>query len=711
MLEQIITFMEHKHYSAQSIEELAQHFNVSVETIKPFLDILEANYKIKQTKKRKYNLLRRFNLYVGTIEIKDKGFGFIRSDDFHDELFVPKLFTAGSMNQDVVLFSVTENNVLPGEKKEAAVVEIIKRNLQSVIGKINLNANKEKVFIPDSKRIDLVFEVRDFGLAVVGDVVEFCIDQYAHGGLVVGHIGHIIGNINDVGIDIKAIAHKYGFEDAFSEDIFNEIKTIEIDFDVEAKRRTIVDKTIITIDGADAKDLDDAISVQKLPNGHYELGVYIADVSYYVTEGSALNEEALSRGTSVYLADRIIPMLPHKLSNDWCSLNENEPKLIIACVMEIDETGKVLTQDIFEGIIKTKHRMTYDDVNEILENKDPILISAYQDIYQDLLLMEELAGKIRILRHLRGSLDFDIPEAKIVVDEQGKPIDVVLRKRGVGEKLIEEFMIIANETVAEAITHMGLPFIYRIHDEPNALKLQKFQVVAKAAGHQLMLRKQKVQHHALQKCLEELKGSDQGLATLLLRMMAKAKYSEKNIGHYGLASTCYTHFTSPIRRYPDLLVHRLLRKYLFKSEVSISDQQQSLSLIAAIAEQSSKRERDAIDCEYEVSDMKKAEFMENHIGEVFNATITSITNFGMFVSLPNTIEGLIHISDLEGFFVYDETKMMLVGRGKQYRLGDSVRVVVKDASKEKRQIDFSIIRSNQNGKQYKNNRKKQKGKS
>lgn len=708
MRETILTFMEDKHYRPMSTAELSEALNVSEQQLQIELDKLEAAYIIKKTKKKKYDLMKRFNLYVGVINVKEKGFGFIRSDEFVDEFYVPKELIADSMDNDKVLFTITDNSMDPGYKKEAGVVEVIERYLQEVIGTIVLGKKGKSKFVPNDKTLDLTFEVTDYGISVPGDVVVFRINNYVNAKLVRGEVTKILGNINDVGIDIKSIAYKYGFESEFKEEVIKEVKNIHVDYEHEYARRRKVDGMVITIDGADAKDLDDAVSIKKLDNGNYLLGVYIADVSFYVEEKKAIDISAFERGTSVYLTDRVIPMLPHKLSNDLCSLNPHTNKLVIGCEMEINHDGKVVSHDIFEGVINTKYRMTYKDVNLMLEEEDKSVIAQYQDLYPDLLLMRELAKVLNTMRNNRGALDFDIPEGKIIVDENGKPIDVVKVVRGVGEKIIEEFMLIANETVAETITHMGLPFIYRIHDNPNELKLNKFIRVANYLGYKINTHQNGLHPHDLQKILYNIKDEDEGLKTLLLRMMAKAKYSEKNIGHYGLASTCYTHFTSPIRRYPDLIVHRLLRKYLFKHEISVEDQENELIKIIRAAEQSSVRERAAIDCEFEVEDMKKAEYMENFIGEEFDAKITSVTNFGLFAALDNTVEGLIHISDIKGYFVFDENTMSLVSKDESFHIGDRVRVKVKKANKETRQIDFELVRGERYGKRDKGRRKKQK---
>jgi len=414
-----------------------------------------------------------------------------------------------------------------------------------------------------------------------------------------------------------------------------------------------------------------------------------------VTENSKLDEEALYRGTSVYLVDRVIPMLPHKLSNDLCSLNEKTPKLVMACIMEINNEGIVENYEIKEAVIETRHRMTYTNVNKIL-NGDKEIQEQYYDIVNDVFMMNKLSRILSNMREKNGALNFEIPEARIIVDDKGKPIDIQLRERFDAEKLIEQFMLTANETVASCINQMDLPFIYRVHDEPKQDKLKSFKKLLKNTTYNINIRNnQKVTPKILQGIMNQV--NDYSINTMLLRMMAKAKYDAYNIGHYGLASTCYTHFTSPIRRYPDLLVHRLLKKYLIKGEVSIDDQNKNFQMISLRAEQSSKRERDAIECEYEVNDMKMAEYMENHIGETFIGTVSSVTNFGMFVTLENTVEGLIRLIDMkDDYYDYDSNTLSLLGRHtkQKYQLGDKVKVKCVNASKQKKEIDFIVSSKN-----------------
>ncbi len=698
--EKLIEIFEDSSFAPYTFEELLSITNYNKDDLKQLLEELKNEYVVYESKKHRFGLLKQFGLYIGTIDVKEKGYGFIASDAFDKELFVPKLDVNGALTNDKVMFKVTNTNT--DESDEAQVVKVIERNLKFVVGEIK-SYYYRKVFEPLDKKYNLYFEVTDFNIAVEGDIVKFVIDEFIGNDHVIGKITEVLGNKNDVGIDVKAIAVKYDFYQEFDEEVMNNLLDVvnrynTIGFNEEIKRREKINKTIITIDGEDAKDLDDAVSIELLDNGNYLLGVYIADVSYFVEEDSKLDEEALYRGTSVYLVDRVIPMLPHKLSNDLCSLNEKTPKLVMACIMEINNQGEVVNYEIKEAVIETKHRMTYTNVNKIINN-DLEVIEQYKDIVNDVLLMNKLAYILSDKRDRNGALNFDIPEARIIVDDKGNPIDIKVRERFDGEKLIEQFMLTANETVASCINQLDLPFIYRVHDLPKQDKLKSFKKLLKNTAYNINIRNnQKVTPKVLQDIMNTI--NDYAISTLLLRMMAKAKYDVYNIGHYGLASECYTHFTSPIRRYPDLLVHRLLKKYLIKGEVSLEDQKKNFSMISIRAEQSSKRERDAIECEYEVNDMKMAQYMENHIGDTFEGKVSSVTNFGIFVTLDNTVEGLVRLGDMkDDYYEYDSTSMSLVGRHtkKTYRLGDQVKVKCISASKTKKEIDFIIpSKSNKN---------------
>ena len=693
----LIEILEDSSYAPFTFEELADISKIEKETLKQLLTNLKEENIVYESKKHRFGLLKQFNLYIGTIDVKEKGYGFIACPSFEKEFFVPKLNINGAMDKDKVMFKITNTNT--DESDEAVIVKIIERNLKFVIGEIK-SYYYRKVFEPLDKKYNLYFEVTDFNLSVEGDIVKLQVEDFISEDHITGKVTQILGNKNDVGIDIKAVAEKYDFTQEFEQETLTNLEEVVKQYETtgfleEISKREQINKTIITIDGEDAKDLDDAVSIEKLPNGNYLLGVYIADVSYFVKEDSKLDEEALYRGTSVYLVDRVIPMLPHKLSNDLCSLNEKTPKLVMACIMEINNHGEVENYEIKEAVIETTHRMSYTNVNKILDG-DKQIQEQYYDIVNEVFLMNKLSHILTNKRNNDGALNFEIPEARILVDEKGNPTDIQLRERFDAEKLIEQFMLTANETVASCINQLDLPFIYRVHDEPKQDKFKSFKKILKNTSYNINIRNnQKITPKLLQGIMNEV--NDYAINTMLLRMMAKAKYDVYNIGHYGLASTCYTHFTSPIRRYPDLLVHRLLKKYLIKGEVSVEDQNKTHQMIALRAEQSSKRERDAIECEYEVNDMKMAQYMENHVGEVFIGTISSVTNFGIFVTLDNTIEGLVRLTDMkDDYYDYDSNHMCLIGRHTKqtYRLGDKVKVKCINASKQKKEIDFIIPSKN-----------------
>ena len=459
-------------------------------------------------------------------------------------------------------------------------------------------------------------------------------------------------------------------------------------------RRDLRDEVIFTIDGDDTKDIDDAISIEKLSNGHYKLGVHIADVSYYVKEGSPLDNEAMERGTSVYLVDRVIPMLPHELSNGICSLNPGVDRLAISCVMEFNNEGKQLDYEIFPSVIKSRIQMTYKKVNSILE--DNVIPEGYEDYADKLRLMADLARILRKAKVKRGYIDFGVDEAKILVDENCVPTDVILRERGIGENLIEDFMIAANECVATHIYFMNLPFVYRVHEYPKEEKIRSFLGFVSSLGYKVNGNIKDVKPTTMQGILRQLEDKPEYkiLSSLLLRSMQKAVYKPENLGHYGLASSCYTHFTSPIRRYPDTTVHRLLRTYLFEGKVDMQTIRKWEEKLVYVSEHSSERERASVDCEREVDDMKMAEYMEKHIGETFEGMISSITSFGMFVELDNLIEGLVPLRDMKDFFHFDEERMTLTGERShvKYSIGERVVVKVVRASKEDKTIDFEVVK-------------------
>ena len=510
-----------------------------------------------------------------------------------------------------------------------------------------------------------------------------------------GDVLKIIGHKNDPQVDILSIAYKYGIYEDFNPRVIEELEYVPdtVDLSELKNRRDLTSKTIFTIDGDDTKDIDDAISLEKDEN-NYILGVHIADVSNYVKENTALGDAAYERGTSSYLADTVIPMIPHKLSNGICSLNEGVLRLSMSCVMKYSPEGKLLDYDIFPSYIKSSKKMTYKNVNKIImENVVP---EGYEPFAETLKEMHKLAKILRKSKEARGYIDFDLDEVKIIQDEQGHAIDVQKRIRGEGEKLIEDFMIAANECVASHIYNMGLPFIYRIHETPKSEKIEDFMNMVKILGYRLHTNVKEITPYTMQKMLAELKDKKEFeiLSEMLLRSMRKAEYSNENLGHFGIASRAYTHFTSPIRRYPDLVVHRLLKKYLVEQDYSKNTMDILHTSLSEIAAHSSEREVAAVNAERDVDDMKMAEYMENHIGEEYIGRINTITNFGFFVELDNLVEGLVHISSLKkDYFNYIPEILSLVGKNtkKTYRLGDKVKVKCVAASKETAMIDFEIV--------------------
>ena len=699
MKEQILDILK-KENKALSVYEINDLLGLSSsDELKELLKNLEElinDLKVYHTNKDKYLLFENSHLKTGRLVVNKKGYGFVDIEGDEDVYIASKNLN-GAIHGDLVVVEITSKK---GLDLEGRILKIIKRELKTVVGTIIKVDNKLKLKIDDDKiNINIILEKDSLKNVVEGNKVVASVLSRIDNHNFKGEIIKIIGHINDPGVDILSIAAKHDISDAFSEEVINEVEALpnEVLESEYIGRTDLRSQMIFTIDGDDTKDIDDAISLRKLETGNYELGVHIADVSHYVKNDSALDKEAYERGTSVYLADRVIPMLPHKLSNGICSLNPNVDRLTISCVMEIDATGEVVNYDIFESVIKSNIQMTYKKVNKILEEN--IIPEGYDKYADTLKEMKILADILRKNKIEKGYIDFDLDESKIIVNEKGEAIDVTLRNRGAGEKLIEDFMIAANETVARHIFYMDYPFIYRVHGEPNEEKITKFLHYVSILGYSITGKINKITPKAMQQILEQLKDVKEYsmLSSQLLRSMQKAIYDTKNIGHFGLASKCYTHFTSPIRRYPDTTVHRLLHTYLFNKNLNIDTVRYWENRLPFIAEHSSLKERNSIECEREVDDMKKAEYMEKHIGEKFEGVISGVMSFGIFVELPNLIEGLVHVEDMKGdFYTYDESSFALIGKKNKrgYRLGDDISVIVKSASKEKHTIDFVIDNSN-----------------
>ena len=696
--EDIISVLKNSE-KAIDIFELQDALNIkSVEEIQQLaqeLEKLEDEVIIYHTNKDKYMLLENSHLRKGVMRANKKGFGFVEVDNLTEDVYVAAEDMNGAIHDDIVLVEITSKMTL--DRLEGRVLKVIERRVQRYIGEITFNNDIGNIKLDDSK-INLEITVpREKSLnAVDGHKVVVELTKKIDNNKYEGEVIEIIGHKNDPGVDILSIIYKYNINVDFPDEVKEEVKTIPMsvtDNDLP-NRRDLRDWEIFTIDGDDTKDIDDAISIKKLPNGKYELGVHIADVSYYVKEGSPLDEEAMDRGTSVYLVDRVIPMLPHELSNGICSLNPDVDRLAISCVMEFDSMGKLGEYEIFPSVIKSRKQMTYNNVNSILEKNE--VPEGYEPFVDSLKLMKELADILREMKDRRGNLDFDVDEAKILVDENCVPTEIVKRYRGAGEKLIEDFMIAANECVASHIYFMNLPFIYRIHEYPKEEKIRSFLGFIGTMGYNISGDVKDIKPKTIQKVLKYLKDKKEFkiLSSLLLRSMQKAIYSPNNLGHYGIASSCYTHFTSPIRRYPDTTVHRLLRTYLFDGKIDMQTIKKWEEKLVFIADHSSEKERASVDCEREVEDMKMAEYMEKHIGEEFEGMISSITNFGMFVELDNLIEGMVPLRDMSDFFHFDEDNMTLTGEKShvKYVIGERVLVKVVKASKEEKTIDFEVVK-------------------
>lgn len=707
--EEIIAIIKSADYEPMSVSDFQDALGLSsADSFRDLIKILvelEQTGMVTRTKQDRYQKQQQktnSGLVRGTLSQNKKGFAFLRPDDQEmEDIFIPPTKINRAMDGDVVLVEVKKSR---GDfrkgKFEGEVKAIESHSIKQVVGTFS-EARHFGFVVPDDKRImqDIfVPKGQELG-AVEGHKVLVQITQYSDGtNSPEGQISAILGHKNDPGVDILSIIYQHGIEIEFPDDVLKEAENVPetIQPDELKGRRDLRDELTITIDGADAKDLDDAIAVKKLDNGNTELTVSIADVSYYVTEGSALDREAYDRATSVYLVDRVIPMIPHRLSNGICSLNPEVDRLAMSCRMEIDAQGQVVKHEIFESVIHSNARMTYDAVNRIITDKDAATRAQYPEIVPILDLAQTLSQQLIAMRKKRGEIDFDIKEAKVIVNEEGIPKEVVTRERGEGERLIESFMLIANETVAEHFNQMEVPFIYRIHEQPKSERLRQFFDFITNFGIMVKGTGEDIHPSTLQNIHEEIAGrpEDMVISTMMLRSMQQARYDADNLGHFGLAADYYTHFTSPIRRYPDLIVHRLVRKYLIEKSMDGRAMHEWEEKLPQIAEHTSNRERRAIDAERDTDELKKAEFMIQHIGDEFEGVISSVANFGMFVELPNTIEGMVNMQNMsDDYYHFDERQMALIGerKAKVYRIGDVVKVKVIHVDVDERQIDFQIV--------------------
>ena len=653
-------------------------------------------------KKKKYLLLENSHLVKGELILNDKGFGFIEIGKDIKDVYVNEKNINGAQDGDTVLFEYLNKDQL---KPEGKIIKVIKRNYDPLVGEVLL-IDGDYFVKPDKKGKNIYIPREYLNGAVEGHKVV--VEPLKEGNRV-GKITKIIGHKNDVGVDILSFVYEYNFSPEFPKEVIDELDSIpqflssnDIQEGLANGRKDLRDEVIFTIDGADTKDIDDAISIEKISDKEYILGVHIADVSYYVKEGSKIDEEAYFRGTSVYLVDRVLPMLPHKLSNGICSLNEQEDRFALSCIMHIDDQGNVTKYEITPSIIRSRKKMTYDNVNLILE--DNTIPEGYEDFADTLITMQELSKILRKKMIKRGYIEFESTEAKIIVDEICHPIEIKAREQRTGEELIENFMITANETVASSIFYKNLPGIYRVHDKPNEKRIEEFLKFLSLHGYATVGKNKIENSKDLQKILNSLENVPEAkvLSDIAIRSQAKAVYSDVNIGHFGLGSKCYSHFTSPIRRYPDLILHRLVKEYNYNYSEDIINKNKEYLPVAT--EHLSVREQEAQNCERDVDKMKKAEYMMDHIGDIYEGIISGVQEFGFFVELDNTVEGLVRVEDIKGdYFVYNQDLLALLGKRskKKYAFGDKVKVKVVSADKDKSTIDFEIYEEKKNKKDTK----------
>ena len=694
--EMLVQLVHDKTYVPMKLKELAMLLSVPKEQrdeLKEVLDILIAEGKIGISKKGKYGKAEEFAL-AGTFSGHAKGFGFVTIEGREQDVFIPADKTKGAMDGDKV--QIVIEGEARGKRAEGAVLRILEHVNKTVIGFYQKNKNfgfvlpdnqklGQDIFIPQGKDMGAVT-----GHKVIVRITDFGDDRKKPEGV----ITEILGHVNDPGVDILSIIKAYGLPEGFPDEVMVQVAGIPDEVEEEEKKNRLDLRHLqtVTIDGEDAKDLDDAISISKENDDHYTLGVHIADVSHYVTENSPLDKEALKRGTSVYLVDRVIPMLPHKLSNGICSLNAGTDRLALSCLMEIDGKGNVIGHRIAETLIQVDRRMIYTAVNAIVTDRDPDVMEEYRDFVPMFDLMKELADILRERRKKRGSIDFDFPESKIILDEKGRPVDIKPYERNAATKIIEDFMLMANETIAEDYFWQELPFLYRTHDYPDPEKMKRLGTFINNFGYTIRTQNGEVHPKELQKLLDKIEGTPEEalISRLTLRSMKQARYTTVCTGHFGLAANYYTHFTSPIRRYPDLQIHRIIKENLRRG---LSDRRFAHydSILPEVAVQCSSMERRADEAERETDKLKKCEYMSKRIGKEYDGVISGVTNWGLYVELPNTVEGLIRVNDLTGdYFVFDEEHMELVGEmtRKSYKLGQKIRVQVADTDKLTRTIDF-----------------------
>lgn len=704
--ERILAYMESEGYVPIKRRDMRAMISVPQEDREKFENLINeliAEGRVFETKKGKLASPKDLQMATGTFIGHARGFGFVTPDAGGEDIFIPASETMGAMQKDRVLYKVL-HKAEKGKKADGVIVRILERGQQRIVGTFEAGSKGYGFVVADDKKIakDIFISRENTKGAVTGHKVVVEITDYGEDRRnPEGKVIEILGHINDPGVDILSVIRRYELAVEFPEEVYAEIEHLGTEVAEADKkgREDLRDLLTITIDGADAKDLDDAVSLKRLGNGNFELGVHIADVSHYVRENTALDKEAYARGTSVYLVDRVIPMLPHKLSNGICSLNPHVDRLALSCLMEVNGRGEVVSHRILESVINSDYRMTYTAVREILEDGAPALLEQYAEILPMLEDMEELRQILGEKRRKRGSVNFDLPESKIILDENGKPIDIKPYEKSIATNMIEEFMLVCNETIAENSFWQEMPFMYRSHQEPDEDKLEKMEQFLRGFGYYLRKKDGEIHPRELQKVLQKAEETDEEriITRMVLRSMMQARYTAENGGHFGLAAKYYCHFTSPIRRYPDLEIHRMIKKMLH-GELDEKASAYYRRKMPDWAKHCSKQERVAEDAERDTDALKKVEFMEDKVGQIYEGIISGVTNWGIYVELPNTIEGMVALSQMDDdYYEFDEKKMLVFGKRtkKSYRLGDKVVVSVAKVDRMMGTIDFVFEEENE----------------
>ncbi|EQK44980.1 ribonuclease R [[Clostridium] bifermentans ATCC 19299] len=689
-------------YNPLKKEELAMIFDIhhtEMPMFYNFLDeLVESGYLIL-TKKGKYTSPNQMGLFVGKLVSHKKGFGFVESDEeYTQDLFIPADSLNGAMHNDRVIAEIT-TPATDEKRAEGRIIKVVERAITDVVGTFQESKNFGFV-LPDNKKFnkDIFIPKKFFNGARGNDKVVCRITQWpTEDRKPEGKIIEILGQKGDRYVEIASVIREHGLPEEFPKKVLDEAEKVAIEIPQEEidRRLDLRDMNIFTIDGEDAKDLDDAVSIEVLDNGNYKLGVHIADVTHYVKEKSKLDKEALKRATSVYLVDKVIPMLPKTLSNGVCSLNPFEDKLTLSVFMEIDHKGEVVKHDIKETIINSKARMTYTEVSDILEKDDEKLKKTFAKVADDFFTAEKLARILMKRREKRGAIDFDFPEAKIILNNDGDVVDIVQYERRISNRIIEEFMLITNETVAEHFFWLNMPFVYRVHETPAHEKIETLNKFISTFGYVIKGDLESVHPKALQGIIEQIHGKteEKAISTIMLRSLKQARYSPECVGHFGLAAQYYSHFTSPIRRYPDLQIHRIIKEFL-NGKISQKRQDQLAQIVDYASTQSSEREREAELAERDVKDIYKARYMEDRVGEEFIGIVSSVTSFGMFIELDNTVEGLVRLADMgDDYYIFDENTFTILGERtkKMYRIGDVVKIKVEKVNVDFKEIDFKLL--------------------